>query len=88
MRVQWYPCLVFGLTAALLGWEAQADSNCQYYTVLGVSPSATQREIKSAYRKLSIKYHPDKNPNDADAAGKFSELAEAYGVLSDEETRR
>ncbi len=54
-----------------------------YYDVLGVNKSANPQELKSAYRKLAIKYHPDKNPNDKVAEEKFKEASEAYGVLSD-----
>src|ERR1043165_6897843 len=59
-----------------------------YYEVLGVSRTATDQEIKSAYRRLAVKYHPDKNPNDADAEEKFKEAAEAYSVLSNDEQRK
>jgi molecular chaperone DnaJ len=59
-----------------------------YYEVLSVSRTATDQEIKSAYRRLAVKYHPDKNPNDATAEEKFKEAAEAYSVLSDAEQRR
>src|SRR5574344_2158352 len=58
-----------------------------YYEVLGVSKSATSDEIKKAYRKLAIKYHPDKNPGDKAAEEKFKEAAEAYDVLRDSEKR-
>ena len=59
-----------------------------YYEVLAVSRTATDQEIKSAYRRLAVKYHPDKNPNDASAEEKFKEAAEAYSVLSDPEQRK
>ena len=58
-----------------------------YYEVLGVGKSATAEEIKKAYRKLAIQYHPDKNPDDKAAEEKFKEAAEAYEVLSDQEKR-
>ncbi|MCX7930538.1 MAG: molecular chaperone DnaJ [Chlorobi bacterium] len=59
-----------------------------YYEVLGVSRSATLEEIKSAYRKLAMQYHPDRNPGNKEAEEKFKEVTEAYEVLSDEEKRR
>lgn len=58
-----------------------------YYEVLGVGRDASSDEIKKAYRKLAIKYHPDKNPDDKQAEEKFKEAAEAYDVLSDAEKR-
>ncbi|MFN5310924.1 MAG: DnaJ domain-containing protein, partial [Flavobacteriales bacterium] len=53
-----------------------------YYEVLGISKGADESDIKKAYRKLALKYHPDKNPDDASAEEKFKEAAEAYEVLS------
>ena len=58
-----------------------------YYEVLGVAKNANADEIKKAYRKAAIKYHPDKNPGDKEAEEKFKEAAEAYDVLSNEEKR-
>jgi molecular chaperone DnaJ len=58
-----------------------------YYSILGVSRSASEREIKQAYRKLARKYHPDVNPGDKSAEAKFKEINQAYEVLSDKEKR-
>ena len=62
-------------------------SQRDYYEVLGVQRNAGEQEIKSAYRKLALKYHPDRNQDDADAEARFKEAAEAYAVLCDAEKR-
>src|SRR5690606_7043176 len=62
-------------------------SKRDYYDILGVSRTADQGEIKTSYRKLAIKYHPDKNPNNPEAEEKFKEAAEAYEILSNPEKR-
>ena len=58
-----------------------------YYEVLGVDRSAQSGELKRSFRKLAMKYHPDRNPNDAEAEKKFKEVSEAYEVLQDDEKR-
>ena len=54
-----------------------------YYKIMGLKPSATESEIKSAYRLLAKRYHPDVNPGNSAASEKFADLTEAYGILSD-----
>ena len=62
-------------------------SKRDYYEVLGVERNATDQQVKSAYRKLALKHHPDRNPGDHDAEERFKEAAEAYSVLADREKR-
>src|SRR5438270_546096 len=64
-----------------------ATDKRDYYEVLGVGRTATDEEIKRAYRKLAVKFHPDKNPDDPHAEEKFKELGEAYDVLMDPDKR-
>ena len=59
-----------------------------YYKILGVERSATQDEIKKAYRKLAVKYHPDKNPDDKVAEEKVQEISEAYQVIGNADSRK
>ena len=59
-----------------------------YYQILGVERGSTQSEIKSSYRKLAVKYHPDRNPGDKEAEAKFKKISEAYAVLSDSEKKK
>src|SRR6186713_3172142 len=58
-----------------------------FYEILGVSKSASQEEIKKAYRKVAMQYHPDRNPGDKASEEKFKEAAEAYEILSDQDKR-
>jgi curved DNA-binding protein len=77
--------LVFVLSLRKFDSEMQYKD---YYKTLGVSKSASQDEIKKAYRKLAVKYHPDKNPNDEATENRFKEINEAYEVLKDPEKRK
>ena len=62
-------------------------SQRDYYEILGAARNASEQDIKSAYRKLALKYHPDRNPGDHTAEERFKEAAEAYSVLGDSDKR-
>ncbi|MCC2097533.1 MAG: DnaJ domain-containing protein, partial [Hyphomicrobiales bacterium] len=62
-------------------------SKTDYYELLGVGRSADEKELKSAFRKLAMKYHPDRNPDDKASEAKFKEINEAYEVLRDSQKR-
>ena len=64
-----------------------AEKKRDFYEVLGVEKTASADEIKKAYRKAAMKYHPDRNPGDKEAEAKFKEAGEAYEVLSDDDKR-
>ena len=63
-------------------------SEKDYYSILGVKEDASEAEIKSAYRKLALKYHPDKNPGDKKAEETFKKISEAYYTLGDPKRRK
>src|SRR3954469_9863338 len=67
--------------------DLTTNAKRDYYEVLGVTRTVTETEIKSAYRKLALQFHPDRNPNNPDAEEKFKEASEAYAVLADAEKR-
>src|SRR3954451_15311842 len=67
--------------------ESQNMAKRDYYTVLGVNRDASEDDIKKAYRKLAMKHHPDRNPDDKSAEDKFKEAKEAYEVLCDARKR-
>ncbi len=67
---------------------ARPRSDRDYYAILGVAPSASEDEIRRAFRRLALRWHPDRNPGDAGAAERFKEISEAYAVLIDPVRRR
>src|ERR671925_701804 len=73
-------------TAEMTGVNAGMAKRC-YYEVLGVERTADESELKSAFRKLAMKWHPDRNPGDKDCEHKFKEINEAYDVLKDDQKR-
>ncbi|HCX26774.1 MAG TPA: molecular chaperone DnaJ, partial [Cellvibrionales bacterium] len=62
-------------------------SKRDYYEILGVGKQTDPKDIKKAYRRIAMKYHPDRNPDDPDAENKFKEASEAYEILSDQQKR-
>lgn len=79
---------IIPLSASCFKHSSKHMSKRDYYEVLGVSRSAGADEVKKAYRKMAIKYHPDKNPNNKEAEEKFKEAAEAYEILSNPEKKQ
>ena len=75
------------LIGLVCGFGVCEGKKKDYYKSLGVAKEASNKEIKKAFRKLALKYHPDKNP-DKDTSKKFQEIAEAYEILGDEDKRR
>ena len=83
--------LCFVLAAVLMAQHASgkgSGQNRDFYKILDVPKSATPADIKKAYRAMSLKWHPDKNPDDASAIDKFTDVSAAYEVLSDADKRR
>jgi len=72
----------------LISMILQVVIGADLYKLLGVEPNADQSELKRAYRKMSLTYHPDKNPGDEEAATKFAEMSRAYEILSDTTKRQ
>ncbi|KAI3404200.2 SCJ1 [Candida oxycetoniae] len=80
--------VIFLLSTIFLSFASFVLSGKNYYQILGVDKAASDKEIKQAYRQLTLKYHPDKNPGDEEAHDKFIEIGEAYEALSDETKRK
>jgi len=84
-RVSMHKLLLLSCLCLVL---ALADQDRDFYKILGVSRQADEKEIKKAYRKLSLQYHPDKNLDDPTAIDKFTDVTAAYECLSDPDKRR
>ncbi|EPZ36829.1 DnaJ-domain-containing protein [Rozella allomycis CSF55] len=80
--------LLFLIFSSVYTFYKETKTSKDYYKVLGVSPDATERQIKKAYHSLALKYHPDRNDGSKEAEAKFVEISNAYEVLSDTEKRR
>src|SRR6516165_4796948 len=93
IRPSFHPALVdkvmFSLPERALNEDSRmSTSKRDFYEVLGVAKSVSDEELKKAYRVLAMKYHPDRNNGDEEAAVRFKEVAEAYAILSDSEKRQ
>merc|ERR1712023_344157 len=87
--VKLFICIFFILSSFMQNVCGKDKEEPNYYKVLGLKRSAKPREIKASYRKLALKYHPDKNPKKTEAATKkFARISEAYDTLSDPEKKR
>lgn len=95
LDVEWEELLEKEKKLGKKGSTSMTSTDCEerpvkdraYYDLLGVSTNATDVELKKAYRKMALKFHPDKNPDDPEAAQKFQQLSQAYNVLSNEQLR-
>src|SRR5262249_28192816 len=87
-RVRCASCIVgYSSTTRVYRQMPVAGQKRDYYEVLGVAPGVGEQELKSAYRKIALQYHPDRNPGNKDAEERFKEASEAYEVLSNPDKR-
>jgi len=87
MKALYYHLLSLMIIILLMS-SASAESNRDFYKILGIKRSAKEKEIKKAFKKMSLKVHPDKNPDDDDALRKYQDVSAAYEVLGDADKRR